>query len=425
MIYGWKNFLDEKALAADALAELVRIYQLANNAAEADPAAADACRAELARLQAGDPENYAIWQQCIEHSRAELDKVYARLGIRFDLWLGESFYNDKLAPLVERLVQKGIAEPSEGALVVFFREDPKLADKPSIIRKRDGAFNYTTTDIATLEHRVGALGATAMWNVVGAPQALHFEQLNAIGRKMGIPVPATHIAFGSILGEDRKLMRTRSGESVSLRDLLDEADERARAVILQKQKDALERAAAENRPAPEQFSDIEIADIAGVIGLGAVKYAELSQHRLTDYVFSWDKMLAFHGNTAPYLQNAYVRIQSIFRRQQQAAGGGGEGDNSSADAAALTLTEPAELALAKKLAQFAETVPAVLADFRPNLLATYLFELANDFHGFYEACPVLKSEGATRAARLALCRVTAGVLKTGLDLMGIGVPARM
>ncbi len=430
VIYGWKHFRDDAALVRNPLAELVRIYQHVNEliaSAMLDETApgqypvSQKCREELAKLQAGDAENLAIWQQCVDVSRAELDKIYARLGVHFDVFLGESFYNAELAPLVERLVQKGIAEPSEGAIVIFFRDNPRLLDKPSIIRKRDGAFNYTTTDIATLEHRTGALGGTAMWNVVGAPQALHFEQLNAIGRKMGIPVPATHIAFGSILGEDRKLMRTRSGDNIALRDLLDEADERARAVILQKQKEALERAAAEGRAVPEQFSDIEIADIAAAIGIGAVKYAELSQHRLTDYVFSWDKMLAFHGNTAPYLQNAYVRIQSIFRRQAAS----GEVESSMRSATALALTEPAELALAKKLAQFAETVPAVLDDFRPNLLATYLFELANEFHAFYEACPVLKSEGVTRATRLALCRVTANALKTGLDLLGIGVPARM
>ncbi|MBV9126590.1 MAG: arginine--tRNA ligase [Verrucomicrobia bacterium] len=449
VIYGWKNFLDEQALAVDALAELVRIYKLANDltdeqkqsafeemaerylaehrvsegsafyseseaklrkyfspvrkaAQKASIVASEGSREELAKLQTGDAENRAIWQRCVDLSRAELEKIYARLGIHFDLWLGESFYNDRLAPLIERLQKIGLAEPSEGALVIFFRDDPKLADKPSIVRKRDGAFNYTTTDIATLEYRVHELGATAIWAVVGAPQALHFEQLNAIGRRLGIAVPTTHIAFGSILGEDRKLMRTRSGDSVALRDLLDEAEERARRII------------EEKNPAP---SADEKAGIARVIGLGAVKYAELSQGRLTDYVFSWDRMLSFQGNTAPYLQNAFVRIQSIFRKLAEAPAPTVAND--------LHLADPAELALAKKLAQFAEAVPAVLDDFRPNTLANYLYELANDFHAFYEACPVLKSEGATRASRLALCRVTANVLQIGLALLGIEVPARM
>ncbi len=414
VIYGWKHFRDETALATDALAELVRIYQVTAELVKAEkppgddaPAAAptplaDACRGETARLQAGDPENRAIWQRCIDLSRAELEKVYRRLGVHFDLYRGESFYNDQLAPLVERLLAQGIAEPSEGAVVIFFPDDPKLADKPALIRKRDGAFNYTTTDLATITSRTGELGATAVWNVVGMPQTLHFEQVNAAARKMGITVPYTHIAFGSILGEDRRLMRTRSGDSVALRDLLDEAVARARVLVDEK-----------NAALPEAGK----AEIARRIGLGAVKYADLSQHRLTDYVFSWDRMLSFQGNTAPYLQNAYVRIRSIFRRleetDQPQFSGSGE------------LTEVAELKLAKKLAQFAEVVPAVLEDFRPNLLANYLFELANDFHGFYEACPVLKAADPTRSTRLVLCEVTARVLARGLDLLGIEVPERM
>ena len=442
VIYGWKHFLDEKALAADPLAELVRVYQNANAFTEPDkltplspkeladrypplasilqvrydlPGLSDTeillvygndivndFRAELAKLQSGDSENTDIWQRCVDLSRAELDRIYATLDVHFDHQFGESFFNSKLVPLVEKLEHDGIAQPSEGALVAFFPNDPKLAERPAIIRKRDGAFNYATTDIATYQQRVDDFHADALWYIVGAPQALHFEQLNAIVRQMGYSVPLTHIPFGSILGEDRKIMRTRSGENVALRDLLDEAVERARAVVDEKNADL---------PADEK------AEIARIIGLGAVKYAELSQHRLTDYIFSWDKMLSFQGNTAPYLQNAYVRIQSIFRRladtEQPEFAGIGE------------LTEPAELRLAKKLAQFAETVPAVLEDFRPNLLANYLYELANDFHGFYEACPVLKAADPVRSTRLTLCRVTAQTLRTGLGLMGIEVPERM
>ncbi len=404
VIYGWKHFLDEKALAADPLAEMVRIYQEANTLAEdggASSTVADACRAELAKLQSGDPENLAIWQRCVDLSRAELDRIYVRLGIHFDHTFGESYFNPKLAGIVANLEKRGVAQESEGALVVFFPLEQKLEDKPAIIRKRDGAYNYTTTDIATYEQRVGELGRDTIWVVVGAPQALHFEQLNAIVRRMGFTVTITHVPFGSILGEDRKIMRTRSGDNVALKDLLDEAEERALAIVEKKNA---------------ELSRDEKAAIARTIGLGAVKYAELSQHRLTDYIFSWDKMLSFQGNTAPYLQNAYVRIQSIFRRLDTAepdSGGCG------------TLTEPAELQLAKKLAQFAETLPAVLDDFRPNLLANYLYELANDFHSFYEACPVLKAADEVRATRLILCRVTARALRIGLGLLGIDVPERM
>ena len=311
VIYGWKHFLDEKALAADPLAELVRVYQRASALPDAD----DAFRHELTRLQSGDPENLAIWQRCVDLSRAELDRIYAELAVHFDHQFGESHFNDQLAPLVARLEEKGIAQPSEGALVVFFPDVPRLADKPAIIRKRDGAFNYATTDVATYEQRVNAFHADALWYVVGAPQALHFEQINAIVRRMGYAVPLTHVPFGSILGEDRKIMRTRSGENVALRDLLDEAVERARAVVDEKNAE---------RP-QDDMTAAEKAEIARIIGLGAVKYAELSQHRLTDYIFSWSKMLSFQGNTAPYLQNAYVRIRSIFRRgglDPEAAGGG-------------------------------------------------------------------------------------------------------
>ncbi len=400
VIYGWKNSLDRTRLAAGPLAELVRIYQVANTAAETDPAAADGCRAELAKLQSGDPENVGIWRECVRISCEDLDRIYARLGVHFDFQLGESHFNPRLAPLVGELIGKGIARESDGAICIFFPDNPKLAEKPAIIRKRDGAFNYATTDLATLELRVNDWGGTKLWYVVGAPQALHFEQINAAARQMGIRVPITHITFGSILGEDRKIMRTRSGENVALRDLLDEAETRAAAIITERSPDL-----------PEG----DRAETARIIGLGAVKYAELSQHRLTDYVFAWDRMLSFQGNTAPYLQNAYVRIRSIFRR-------------SGAEFRAperVVLQEPAELALAKKLAQFAESVPAVIDDFRPNLLAHYLYELSDVFHGFYEACPVLKSEGATRDTRLALCELTARVLRTGLDLLGIAVPERM
>ena len=405
VIYGFKNYLREDALAADPLAELVNVYQQASMLGDTTPAVADACRAELARLQSGDAENLDIWQRCVDLSLSELYLIYTRLGVAFDFTFGESYFNPQLPGIVAELEKSGTAQISEGALVVFFPDDPKLADKPAIIRKRDGAFNYATTDIATYEQRVSELGRDAIWVVVGAPQALHFEQLNAIVRRMGYTVPITHVPFGSILGEDRKIMRTRSGDNVALKDLLDEAEERALAIVAEKNPDL---------PADEK------AAIARAIGLGAVKYAELSQHRLTDYIFSWDRMLSFQGNTAPYLQNAYVRIRSIFRRGEL------DPEVSNATETPLALTEPAERDLAKKLAQFAETLPAVLEDFRPNLLANYLYELAGTFHSFFEACPVLKAEeGTPRETRLTLCRVTMRVLRTGLGLLGIDVPERM
>jgi arginyl-tRNA synthetase len=322
------------------------------------------------------------------------------LGVHYDIQCGESFYNDRLPGVVGRLLKSGIAEMSEGAVVVFFRDYPGLADKPCIIRKRDGGFNYATTDLATVDYRIIDLKADAIWYVVGAPQILHFKQIFEIARRQGYKADFRHVTFGSILGEDRKLMKTRSGENVPLRDLLEEACKRARKIIEEKN--------------PELSQDDKI-DIAEKIGIGAVKYADLSQYRMTDYIFSWGKMLSLQGNTAPYLQNAYVRIRSIFRKAGESA----------PKIDKLVLSVGGEMNLAKRLCQFAEIVPQVLNDFRPNILANYLFELANSFHTFYEACPVLKSEEPARSSRLALCDLTARVLQRGLDLLGIKAPEKM
>ncbi len=400
VIYGWKNWRDEQALATHPVEELVRLYKKANALAEADEMVLRACRDELVKLQSGDPENVAIWRKCVELSWKEFEQMYSLLDVRFDEHLGESAYNDRLATLVAKLEKSGIAEESEGALCVFFRDNPVLADKPALIRKSDGGFLYATTDLATLEYRMERWQPDEIWYVVGAPQALHFDQVFGVAQKMGIDAKLRFIPFGSILGEDRKLMKTRSGDNVQLRDLLEEAQQRALAMVEQK------------NPA---MPDEEKKQIAQIIGIGAVKYADLSQARMTDYVFSWDKMLSLQGNTAPYLQNAYVRIRSIFRKL--------DGDWKAP--AEFVLADPAELSLAKKLMQFGETVPQVLDDFRPNILANYLYELANTFHTFYEACPVLKADEPVRSSRLALCDLTARILGLGLALLGIRVPEKM
>ena len=400
VIYGWKNLLDRQALQRNPLAEIVRIYKETNERAAKDPEVREACRQELIKLQAGDKENLDIWNECVAFSMQDFERVYKLLDIHYDVQCGESFYHDRLSGVVERLLKSGIAEISEGAVVVFFRENSELADKPLIIRKRDGGFNYATTDLATIDYRMNDLKADTVWYVVGAPQTLHFKQIFEIARREGYTAELRHITFGSILGEDRKLMKTRSGENVPLRELLEEACKRARKIIEEKNP---------------QLSDDEKSDIVQKIGIGAVKYADLSQYRMTDYVFSWDKMLSLQGNTAPYLQNAYVRIRSIFRKAGESAPRIDE----------LVLADSAEINLAKRLCQFAETVPQVLNDFRPNILANYLCEAANSFHTFYEACPVLKSEEPTRSSRLALCDLTARVLKHGLGLLGIQVPEKM
>jgi arginyl-tRNA synthetase len=399
VIWGWKNLLNLESLKRDPIAELVRIYKETNERATKDEGVREAARAELVKLQAGDRENYSIWKQCVDLSMQEFSKAYELLDIHYDIVRGESFYNDRLPAVVDRLLKSGLAEISEGAVCVFFRDIPELADKPCIIRKSDGGYNYATTDLATVDYRINDLKANAVWYVVGAPQILHFKQIFAIARREGYTADFHHVTFGSILGADRKLMKTRSGENVPLRDLLEEGTTRARAIIAQKN--------------PE-LAESERNEIARIIGLGAIKYADLSQYRMTDYIFSWDKMLSLHGNTAPYLQNAYVRIRSIFRKAEGAS-----------LSPAPVLGEPAELNLAKHLCQFAEIVPQVLNDFRPNILANYLFELANSFHTFYEACPVLKADEPVRSSRLALCDLTGRVLQRGLKLLGIDVPEKM
>jgi arginyl-tRNA synthetase len=400
VIYGWKHFLDREALEKDAIAELVRLYREVTRLEETDENIKRTAREELVKLQAGDAENLAIWKQTVELSWREFEKLYDLLGIKFDERLGESAYNDALAPLCAELEKRGIARESDGALCIFFPEIPTLDGKPAIVRKSDGGFLYATTDLATIDYRVKRWNPDAMWYVVGAPQALHFQQIFAAAKMMGIHGDLRHIAFGSILGEDRKIMKTRSGENVGLAEVLHEAIERARKIL-----------AARTEALPPE----EAESTARLIGLGAVKYAELSQNRLTDYVFSWDKLLAFEGNTAPYLQNAYVRIRSIFRKA-------GETPD---PATPILITAPTERALALKILQYAETLPVVLDDFRPNILANYLYELANTYHSFYEACPVLKAEPALRASRLVLSDLAARTLSHGLALLGIACPERM
>ena len=400
VIYGWKNLLDRQALQRNPLAEIVRIYKETNERATRDPQVREACRQELVKLQAGDKENIDIWNECVAFSMQDFEHVYKLLDVHYDIQCGESFYSDRLPAVVDGLLKSGVAEISEGAVVVFFRDESELANKPCIVRKRDGGFNYATTDLATIDYRMNDLKADAIWYVVGAPQILHFKQIFEVARRESYKADFRHITHGSILGDDRKLMKTRSGENVPLRELLDEACKRARKIIEKKNPD---------------LSEADKTDIAHKIGIGAVKYADLSQYRMTDYVFSWEKMLSLQGNTAPYLQNAYVRIRSIFRKAGESV----------PKIDKFTLGDPAEINLAKRLCQFAEVAPQVLNDFRPNILANYLFELANSFHTFYESCPVLKSEEPARSSRLALCNLTGRVLERGLDLLGIQVPEKM
>ena len=417
LLVGWKTKLNKDALTADPLGEMERIYKLISARCKEDPATLDAAHHELVKLQGGDEENLGIWREMIRLSQVQFDTIYSRLGIRFDLTLGESFYNSWLWDVVDELEEKGIARESEGAMCVFSdhampeKDDPFLIKDengwkpaPALVQKADGASNYTTTDLATLDYRSREISPDEIMYVTDGRQQLHFRQLFAIWRRWQprVQVKLSHVWFGSILGEDGKPFKTRSGETVKLADLLDEAIERAAKVIAEK-----------NPEMPEG----ERAEIAKIIGLGAVKYADLLPNRQGDYVFSWEKMLSFQGNTAPYLQNAYVRIRAIFRKA---------GDIPlNSQLSTLNFSEPAEFVLVKKLAQFGEVLPTILDDHRPNLLCNYLFELANAYHSFYEACPVLKAEEPARSSRLILSDTTARVLAKGLELLGISVPERM
>jgi arginyl-tRNA synthetase len=423
LLVGWKSILNREALEADPLTELERIYKVISpqcdeKKPEFNPEVRAAARAELVKLQNGDSENLAIWKEMIRLSQMQFEAIYSRLGVRFDVTLGESFYNPWLKEVVASLVEKGIARESEGAMCVFSdrsvpeKEDPFLIHKdgqwieiPAMVQKEDGGFNYTTTDLATLDYRLREWSPDEIVYVTDGRQQHHFRQLFAIYSRCNpeTKTRVAHVWFGTILGDDGKPFKTRSGDTVKLVDLLDEAEERALQIVNEK-----------NPTLPED----ERREIARIIGLGAVKYADLLPNRQTDYVFSWDKMLSLQGNTAPYLQYSYVRIRSIFRKAAEAGVKLRTGVE-------FILPEPAELTLAKKLCQFGEVVPQILEDYRPNLLANYLYELASTFHSFFEACPVLKSEGTTQATRLALCDTTSRVLAKGLDLLGIQVPERM
>jgi arginyl-tRNA synthetase len=408
LIVGWKTALNREALEADPIGEMERLYKMINNACELDPKVLEAARQELVRLQGGDEENLRLWREMITLSESQFQRVYARLGITFDYQYGESYYHARLGPVVSELAARGLAQPSEGAQVVFFAGIPELKEHPALVQKSDGGFNYTTTDLATLQFRLegGSWGAKPddIIYVTGAPQQLHFQQVFALFRLWHpeARVKLAHVWFGSILGEDGRPFKTRAGDTVRLEDLLDEAEERALQVVSEKNPE-LGRAAQR--------------DIARVVGLGAIKYADLSQNRQSDYIFSWDKMLSLQGNTAPYLLYAYTRVRSIFRKGGE-ADPGGAGTN-------IALDAPEEMALGRHLLNFGLTLEGAAEDYRPNFLCAYLYELAGHFARFYENCPVLKARGPSRDSRLALCDLTARVLRQGLEVLGIETTEQM
>ena len=414
VIWAWKRSLDRKSLEDNPLNELLRLYRAASERCGEDDVVREECRKELVALQQGDEENLSIWRECVSLSREGLEVIYDRLGVSFDHWLGESSYNDRLSDVVDDLVEEGLARESDGAMCVFSAglEDPGVdpfkiqkdgdwEDKPMIVRKSDGGFNYATTDIATVDYRLEELRADAAWYVVDHRQGDHFKQLFAVAARRGCRIELEHVSFGTILGKDGKPLKTRSGDLPLLSDLLDDAVEAARK-------------SSEGRSRVEKQEERDA--LAELIGISAIKFMELSHHRTSDYIFDLDKMVSMDGDTAPYLQYSYVRCRSIFAKM---------GGDYVPDGSALELSEERELHLARMLVRFGEIVPIVLEGFRPNFLAGYLLELARAYHSFFQSCPVLKSEGVIRDTRLALCELTARVLRQGLELLGIEVPERM
>jgi arginyl-tRNA synthetase len=388
-------------------------YQAARRKFDSDPGFADRARKRVVDLQGGDPATLRLWQEIVDLSMDYLHRIYARLGVTLtdaDI-RGESFYNDLLADTAAILEEKGLAVYSDGALCVF---PPGFAGRegrplPVIIRKSDGGYNYSTTDLATVRYRVDELHCDRAIYVVGSDQTLHFQMVFAVAREAGWIPPGTrfeHAQIGLVSAPDGGRLRTRSGDNVQLSDLLTEAVDRARGILTELE-------------APARFEPAELDAIAEAVGIGAVKYADLSTARESAYAFDWDRMISFRGNTGPYLQYATARIRSIFRRA------GAEADPD-IRGSRVAVTAAPERALALRLLDFGTVVTGVGETAEPHRLCAYLFDVASLFTAFYEECPVLKAETESlRVSRLALCALTLDVLTKGLDLLGVPVPDRM
>lgn len=424
LIVAWHRWVDLAAFEREPVNELLRIYvryseeekaqreALGQKATDDEGEATEkvatellaAARAELVKLQAGDPENLALWRRFVDVSMKEFDRVYRRLGVSFDVTLGESFYNPVLADTVRRYEDAGVAEESEGALIVAFTKAVDgEAMPPLLVRKRDGAFLYGTTDLATIEHRVKTWSPARILYVTDERQQLHFRQFFAAARRLGATVSLEHVWFG-LMRLPEGTFSTRDGNVIGLESLLDEAERRAREL-------GAEVAMKSDAP----FSDAELDEVARVVGLGAVKYNDLSKDRQTLVTFTWDKALALNGNSGPYLQYAYARMRSILRKGEAQGATPGE----------ISLVEASERALALALMGYPLAVAEVARSARPNVLCDQLYALAQAFSTFYAACPVLQSEPAVRASRLALVALTADVLRGGLELLGIETLERM
>ena len=400
LIIGYRNWLNQEAYKENAIEELERVYVEFTRQSEENPELEDQAREELKKLQDGDKENYRLWQEFIKVSLDEYAKLYNRMGINFDTYYGESFYHDLMPGVVEELENKKIAVEDQGAKVVFFPEEEKL--HPCIVQKKDGAFLYATSDIATVKFRLANYNVNKLIYVTDERQQDHFRQFFRITDMLGWNVEKQHVWFGIMRFADG-VFSTRKGNVIRLEELLDEGKRRAYEIV--------------NEKNPE-LSEEEKDNIAEVVGTGAIKYADLSQNRQTAVIFEWDKILSFEGNTAPYLQYSYARIKSILRRAK-------EQNKDVKEDVAIKFVDKTERTLAHHLTQFPGVILKAADSCRPNLIADYLFELSKKFNSFYNACPILNQEDETLYSRLLLAERTAAVLKEGLNLLGINTLERM
>ena len=404
LIVAYKNWLNKKSYEEDPIGELERIYVQFSDEAKKNPALEDEAREELKKLQLGDEENQKLWKEFIDISLKEYNKIYDRLGVNFDYYYGESFYNDMMPAVLEELKEKGIAREDQGALVVFFEND-KLS--PAIVQKKDGSFLYTTSDLATMKFRKDELNVDEAVYLTDDRQQNHFKQVFEIGEMLGEPYnyKKTHVVFGIMRFGDGMIFSSRSGNIIRLVDLLDEAKTQVKKVIDEK-----------NPNIPEE----EKEKIAEIVGSGAIKYFDLSQNRTSDITFTWDKVLSFEGNTGPYLQYTYVRIMSIFRKLKE------ENINVENKDIILENMNGVERELAVELLRFPQTVVKSYESYRPNIIADYLFDIAKLFNNFYNSNSILKEENKkVMDARILLAEKTAFILKEGLGLLGINTVDRM
>jgi arginyl-tRNA synthetase len=400
MMVGFREFVNEEALKEAPVEELERIYVASYNKSKEDESWREEAKRELVKLQQGDPENLALWKQFIELSIEEFNTIYDRLDVKFDLYRGESFYNDRLPKIIEKLEAKSLAKESEGALIVDLEDEGMPV---CIVRKSDGGYNYATTDLATVESRVEEFSPERIIYVTDERQQLHFKQFFAIAGKLGMEANLVHVWFG-LMRLPEATFSTREGNVIKLAALLDEAEARALEMV---------KSSSPNMPEGQQ------EELARAIGIGAIKYTDLSQNPQSLVTFTWEKALNMEGNSAPYLQYAYARISSVYDKFHA------NHPEANLSECSIIIEHDLERRIAMKLSRFHAAVRGAAENYRPNILADYLYDLAQIYSSFYQNVPFLKADEGVRESRIRLCRATASTLRKGLELLGIETPERI